>query len=216
MTAHINELTMLSNSLQEEGRLLRLVPTATLLQNLPRVVRDLAYNLKKKVTLEIKDKDTKIDKIVLEGIKDPIMHILRNAIDHGLEDNETRKARGKSETGHIQIDVKEEDSHVLFLIQDDGGGIDPQKVGNSALKKGLITKAELAIMSPDEMMNLIFRPGFSTKEVITDVSGRGVGLDVVSSNLTNLKGDVKIFTEVGKGNDICTKSAFDAGKRSED
>lgn len=199
MTSHINELTMLSNSLQEEVRLLRLVPASTLLRNLPRTVRDLANNLKKQVELEIKDKDAKIDKIVLEGIKDPIIHILRNAIDHGLESPAERKALGKPETGHIQIDVKEEGNYVVFIIKDDGSGIDPEKVANSALKKNLISKSELALLSNNEIMNLIFRPGFSTKEIITDVSGRGVGLDVVSSNLAHLKGEVSLTTELGRG-----------------
>lgn len=199
MTSHINELTMLSNSLQEEVRLLRLVPASTLLRNLPRTVRDLANNLKKQVELEIKDKDAKIDKIVLEGIKDPIIHILRNAIDHGIETPAWRKEHGKPETGHIQIDVKEEGNYVAFIIKDDGGGIDPEKVANSALKKNLISKSELALLSNHEIINLIFRPGFSTKEIITDVSGRGVGLDVVSSNLAHLKGEVSLTTEIGLG-----------------
>ncbi len=199
MTAHINELTMLSNSLQEEVRLLRLVPTSNLLQHLPRVVRDLCYTLKKQVTLEVKDRDTKIDKIILDGIKDPIIHILRNAIDHGLEDSATREAHGKPEVGCIQIDVKEEDNNVLFFIKDDGGGIDPEKVANSALEKGMISKSELALLSKDEIMNLIFHPGFSTKNTVTDVSGRGIGLDVVRANLANLKGGVSVVTEIGKG-----------------
>lgn len=205
MTSHINELTVLSNSLQEEVRLLRLIPTSNLLQTLPRVVRDLSYKLQKQVTLEIKDKNTKIDKIVLEGIKDPIIHILRNAIDHGLESAEYRKNHGKNEMGTIQIDVQEEGNNVIFLIKDDGSGIDHDKIANLALKKGIISKSELSLLNKDEIINLIFLPGFSTKEIITDISGRGVGLDVVSANIANLKGEISVATEIGKGTTFILK-----------
>lgn len=199
MNAHINELTVLSNALQEEVRVLRLIPVSTLLRNLPRTVRDVANNLGKQVTVNIKDNDAKIDKIVLEGIKDPITHLLRNAIDHGLESPEQRKAKGKPEVGHISIDVKEEGNQVVFIISDDGAGIDVEKIADTALKKNIVSKSELESMNDEEIMELIFRSGFSTKENVTDISGRGVGMDVVKSNLTNLRGHVNISTELGKG-----------------
>lgn len=199
MRTKVNEMRILFNALQEEVRMLRLVPVTLQLSNLPRIVRDLAYNLHKKVNLEINDNKVKIDKMVLDALKDPLVHILRNSIDHGMEEAEVRKAQGKPEVGTIKIDVQEEGSNILFKIADDGAGINVEKVIQTALKKNILSKAEAAGMKEEELLELIFRPGFSTKETATEVSGRGVGLDAVKTNLAALKGQVTLKTELGKG-----------------
>jgi two-component system, chemotaxis family, sensor kinase CheA len=199
MRSRVSEMRMIFNALQDEVRKLRLVPVAMQLNTLPRIVRDLKTELHKKVQLEIRDNDVKIDKIVLDALKDPIVHILRNSIDHGLEDPKVRKALGKPEEGTILIEVSEEGSQILFKISDDGAGIDVEKVAQTALRKKILTKAELEALSQEEILELIFRPGFSTKETATDVSGRGVGLDAVRSNLGNLKGQVSLTTAPDQG-----------------
>lgn len=195
MHLRFNELTNLFHALQEEIHTLRLVPAASLLQTFPRLVRDLARDMGKKVELIIKDNDVKLDKMVLQGLKDPLIHLLRNAIDHGIEAPESRKAQGKSEVGHIRLEIHEEGNQISISIRDDGGGIDVNRVATIALNKNLLQLSERENMSEEELLHLIFCPGFTTKEIITDISGRGVGLDVVKENLTNLKGQVSVVTE---------------------
>lgn len=199
MRARVNELRITFDALQDEVRMLRLVPVTNELGNMPRIVRDLSVDLHKQVDLEIHDNGVKIDKIVLDGLKDPIVHILRNSIDHGMEAPEVRKSLGKPERGLIRIDVSEEGGHILFKISDDGSGINLDKVLQTALQKNILTKTEAETMSKEDIIELIFRPGFSTKESATDISGRGVGLDAVRTNLTALKGQVSLTTEPGKG-----------------
>ncbi|MFN7097412.1 MAG: response regulator, partial [Gammaproteobacteria bacterium] len=198
MRIQINELSILSNGLQDEVRTLRLIPANTLLQTMPRYVRDLAVKLNKKIDFEIKGDDVKIDKIVLEGLQDPLTHLLRNAIDHGIEESGVREKSGKTTTGHICIDIRDDGGQILIKVEDDGAGIDVKKIAKKAVKKKLITQAELANMNDNDILNLIFRPGFSTKEDVTQLSGRGVGLDVVKTNIENMKGSVNVATEVGK------------------
>lgn len=205
MHMRIHNLTILCDSMQEEIRMLRLVPAATLLSHFPRTVRDLARELNKKVELKIIGDTVKLDKMILESLKDPLIHLLRNAIDHGLESAEVRKAHGKSEIGHIVITVKEEGSHILLTISDDGGGIDIKKVADTAQSKQIITASMLKTLKEEDILQFIFSPGFSTKEHITDISGRGVGLDVVKSNLTDLKGEVTVTTELSKGTTFCLR-----------
>lgn len=199
MHARMNGLTVLCDSMQEEVRMLRLIPAATLLRGFPRTARDLAKDLHKTIDLRIKDEGVKIDKMVLEALKDPLTHLLRNAIDHGIESADIRKEQGKPETGHVVIEVTEEGNQVFFNITDDGSGIDVKKIAKIALAKNLLTQSDLENMTDNELLELLFKPGFSTKEMITDISGRGVGLDVVKVNVTNLKGDVSIITDPGKG-----------------
>lgn len=199
LSPHINEFAMLSNSLQNEFRTLRLVPASELLRTFPRSVRDLAHELNKQVELEIKGEDVKIDKMILDGLKDPLIHLLRNAIDHGIEPVETRKKQGKPDAGHVRIQITEEGNQVLIIVQDDGAGIDVKKITEVAEKKNILSHAELENMNKDDCLEVIFKPGFSTKEIITDVSGRGIGLNVVKENLENLKGNVSVQTELGKG-----------------
>lgn len=198
MRSRINEFSILSNSLQDEIRTLRLVPAETLLQTLPRIVREIAKNLNKEVIIDISGDQVKMDKMILEGLKDPLIHLLRNAVDHGIETAEERKNLNKSKEGHLGIKVSDEGSQILITITDDGAGIDVGKVGEIAKQNNLVSEADLAEMTKNEILELIFRPGFSTKEIITELSGRGVGLDVVKTNLSNLKGTVSVETELGK------------------
>jgi len=198
MRLHLNDFSGLSHSLQDDVRMLRLIPAANLLQSLPRVVRDLANEMNKKIELIITGDDVKIDKMVLEGLKDPIIHLLRNAIDHGIEAPSHRKACGKSEIGHIWLDVVEEGNQILIRMKDDGAGISIDKITEISVKKHLVSTAELKSMNALDILELIFQPGFSTREIITNVSGRGVGLNVVKENIENLKGHVNVATELGK------------------
>jgi two-component system chemotaxis sensor kinase CheA len=199
MRPRMDELTILTNGLQTEVRMLRLIPASELLQGFPRVVRDLAHELNKKVELEIKGEDVKLDKVILAGLKDPLTHLLRNAIDHGIETANIRKKAGKPETGKILINITEEGGQIVFAISDDGAGMDVDKIASKAESRNLIAKTELETMSQNDLLELIFLPGFSTRENITDVSGRGVGLDVVRENVTALKGSVSVNTTLSKG-----------------
>lgn len=196
---NVNHLSIVSNGLQEEIRTLRLVPAANLLSTIPRYVRDLSQELNKKVTLKIIGEEVKLDKMVLEKLKDPIIHILRNSIDHGIEPPEIRQSLGKPEVGQIEITIREEGGKIHISISDDGAGIDLNKVIDLAKRKNLVSTSELEKMSEKQSLELIFRQGFSTKEIITDISGRGIGLDIVKTNIANLNGQLNLQTEIGKG-----------------
>ena len=193
---HLNSL---STALQSEMQAMRLVPVNTLLRPLIRSVRDIAQNLGKEVDFTISGDSVEMDRAVLEGVKAPLVHLLRNAVDHGIETSEVRIAAGKSPTGKLSVSVEGRGSQILMLVSDDGAGIDPETIKASALRKQLLSTAELENMDQQEILDFIFRPGFSTKEIITDVSGRGVGLDVVRSNLRQLKGSVRVNSMIGKG-----------------
>jgi len=193
-----NDLSILLLSMKEEVSQLRMIPVGNLLCTFPRYVRDLSHELNKNVELTLHGEEVKVDKAVLEGLKDPIIHLLRNAIDHGIESEATRKKLGKPEQGHITIQIKEEQALIKIIISDDGSGINIQKLSQIAESKNILTKAELERMSNNEKLELVFRSGFSTKDIITDVSGRGVGLDVVRSNIENLKGNIHISTVPGE------------------
>ncbi|MBI2785962.1 MAG: Hpt domain-containing protein, partial [Legionella longbeachae] len=202
LRAPVNELSVLLNALQDEIRRVRLIPVTSQLRYLPRIVRDLSHELKKQVNLEIKSNNVKIDKIILDGLKDPIIHLLRNAIDHGIESAEVRQAVGKPIQGNIIIDITQEDNSIIFKISDDGAGLKTDDLIGQALQKNLLTQTELETMKTNDIYELIFRPGFSTRKIATDISGRGVGLDVVRSNLLRLKGQVSLATQPGKGTDF--------------
>lgn len=199
MRTCVKDLGILTDTLQDEVRTLRLLPASVLLQSLPRLVRDIANELHKKVDFDFTGETVKIDKVVLEGLKDPINHLLRNAIDHGIEDSETRRLKNKPEKGHVHISIIEEGDFILISISDDGEGIDPDEIIATAKSKNLLTTTELNNLSENEVLDLIFQPGFSTKKIITNVSGRGVGLDVVKSNIQKLKGQVSLKTHKGEG-----------------
>jgi two-component system chemotaxis sensor kinase CheA len=196
---NLNELSILSNSLHDEISRLRLIPAANLLQTLPRYVRTLSQEMHKQIELHLHGEDVKMDKLVLEGLYDPLLHLLRNAIDHGIETAAQRLVLGKSESANLTIEIIDEGNEILIVFKDDGAGIELDKIAATALKKNLITAAELAALNSDEILQLIFYPGFSTKDIITNISGRGVGLDVVKSNLAALKGSVKVETKLNEG-----------------
>ena len=192
-------VSLTTSELQETIMLTRMQPIGNILNKFPRVVRDLASANDKEITLEIYGKDVEIDKSLLEGLSDPLTHMVRNAVDHGIETQEQRLAQGKPATGKVTIRAYHTAGQVVIEIIDDGKGIDAQKVALSALKKGLITEDKLNLMSESEKKALIFMAGLSTADKITDISGRGVGMDVVKTNLDRLGGKVDIDSLVGKG-----------------
>ena len=194
-----NRLGILTNSLQHDIRMLRLVPVASLLRPLSRTVRDISRELGKEVDYQIQGDDIEMDRAVLDGVRDPLIHLLRNAIDHGLENPEQRTAAGKPATGKLNVQVQAVGSQIRMIIHDDGAGIDVKKIAETARKRKVATDTELAAMSDEDILDMIFRPGFSSKEIVTNVSGRGVGLDVVRANLRKLKGSVQLDTKLGEG-----------------
>ena len=194
----VHQLRRVSRELQDVAMSVRMVPLASTFQKMIRLVHDLSNKSGKKVDLELLGEDTEVDKTVIEQINDPLVHIVRNALDHGLEAPAERAAAGKSEVGHLTIEGKHEGGEVWILIHDDGRGLNREKILKKALDKELVTSA--ARDWPDsEVFNLIFEPGFSTADKITDVSGRGVGMDVVKKNIEKLKGRIDIYSEPGQG-----------------
>jgi two-component system chemotaxis sensor kinase CheA len=199
MRSSTSRLGILTNNMQTDIRLMRLVPVSSLLRPLARTVRDVARELGKQVDYQVIGDEIEMDRSVLDEVRDPVMHLLRNAIDHGLESPEERKVAGKPVTGKLSVQVQAEGSKIYMIIKDDGRGIDVEKVAAAAEKRKLVTDTELSAMSDEEMLDLVFHPGFSSKEIVTNVSGRGVGLDVVRSNLRKLKGRVQMDTIPGEG-----------------
>ena len=194
-----NSLGMVTTEIQESVMQMRMLPIANVFRKFPRLIRDLAKEKNKKVELIISGEETELDRTVIESIGDPLVHLLRNAIDHGLEDGPTRVKSGKSETGKVYLSAFQEGNHVVVELRDDGAGIKPEFISSKAIEKGVITEDELSLMSNRDIINLIFKPGFSTAKKITDVSGRGVGMDVVYSNISKLNGSVDILSKVGEG-----------------
>lgn len=200
----LSNLNRLSNELQYAVTQMRMVEVSFVFDRFPRMVRDLAKNEGKLVDLVIEGKDIELDRTVLDEIGDPLVHLLRNCIDHGIETPEERKKTGKPERGAIRLAAKREKNHVEISVEDDGRGIDPEKIKKIAVKKGIRGEAEVKKMDDYEAMMLIFAPGFSSAEKVTDVSGRGVGMDVVRSKITALGGTVDVKSKVGAG----TKAAL--------
>ncbi len=199
-TEDTSRTSLVVKDLQEQGMRLRMLPANTIFQSFPRAIRDLAKQFKKDINLIIEGGETELDKKVLEEINDPLVHIMRNAVDHGIEDPETRVKLGKPPTGTIWLGARQEGDRIIIEIRDDGAGIDPEKVLASAVRKGYITQAEASAMSPREAMYLIFEAGFSTAAIITEISGRGVGMDVVREFVVEkLKGSLDVESEIGKG-----------------
>jgi len=177
----------------------RMVPVEQLFRRFPRMVRDVAKRCGKDVELAVQGQDTDLDKSLLDAIAEPLTHIVRNAVSHGIEAPEERLKKAKAERGIIRLDAYHHASHVIISISDDGGGIDPERVKAKALKHGILSPAEALHLTDSEAIDLVFRPGFSTAEEVTEISGRGVGLDVVRSVLQRLKGTVEIQTRIGEG-----------------
>ncbi|MEK4851603.1 chemotaxis protein CheA [Paenibacillus sp. FSL H7-0756] len=199
LTETVEHMGRVSGDLQNIVMKLRMVPVDTVFNRFPRMIRDLAKSLDKKVDLIITGADTELDRTVIDEIGDPLVHLLRNAVDHGIESIADRVAAGKPETGTVQLRAFHSGNHVFIEIEEDGKGIYPKNVLASAVKKGVITQEQAGTMTDDEAYQLLFAPGFSTAEVISDVSGRGVGLDVVKSKISSLGGNVTIYSTPGKG-----------------
>ncbi|MDE1464671.1 hybrid sensor histidine kinase/response regulator [Spartinivicinus poritis] len=194
-----NQLGVLSTALQSNVRIMRLVPAATLFTPLTRTVRDIAKELGKEVNLSVTGDDIEIDRSVLEGIHDPVVHLLRNAIDHGIELPANRVNNGKPKAGQLTVTIQSHGSEIIIVIKDDGTGLNVTKIASVALKNKIISEKALEKLNDDEIIDLIFCPGFSTKETVTKISGRGVGLDIVRENIKNLKGNILVSTEEAKG-----------------
>lgn len=199
LTETVEHMSRVSSDLQNIVLKLRMVPIDTVFNRFPRMVRDLAKTLDKKLELIITGAETELDRTVIDEIGDPLVHLLRNSVDHGIESAAERIAAGKPEIGTVNLRAFHSGNNVFIEIEDDGRGINRDKVLGSAIKKGIITQEQADAMSDEEAYQILFAPGFSTAEVISDVSGRGVGLDVVKSKITSLGGNVTIFSTPGKG-----------------
>jgi len=195
------QMNKLVNELQEMATSIRLIPVSGVFSRMNRLVHDLARKSKKKIDLQISGESTEVDKSVIENVVDPLTHLIRNAVDHGLESPEERIAAGKPETGVIRLSARHEEGDVLILIQDDGRGLNREKIIATAKKRGMID-GDGSLLSDTQVHNLLFRPGFSTAEKITEVSGRGVGMDVVLQNLKNIRGNVQLQSNPGEGTTV--------------
>jgi two-component system chemotaxis sensor kinase CheA len=199
------QLNLLTSELQEEVMRTRMQPISNVFDKFPRVVRDVATARGKQVLIEMVGKETELDRSLLEAIKDPLTHIVRNSVDHGIEIPEERVARGKRPEGHLKLRACHEGGQVLVEISDDGAGIDTARVKSKAIERGVITAPQAARMSEGELLNLVFLPGFSTAEKVTNLSGRGVGMDVVKTNIDRVNGTVDLQSYLGKGTTIKIK-----------
>ena len=192
-------MARISDDLQDTIMKVRMVPVSSVFSRFPRLVRDLSRKSGKEVDLVMEGEETELDKSVVEVIGDPLVHLIRNSVDHGIESEADRVAAGKPAKGKVTLRAFHKGNSVAIEIEDDGKGIDPEKMRQVAIKKGIISAEEAAQLDDSEARELIFAPGFSSAEKITDISGRGVGMDVVRTNIKNLKGSVSTYSEVGKG-----------------
>lgn len=199
LTKLAQQLNVITTELQTDIMTTRMQPVGSVLSKFERIVRDLARGQKKKIKLTISGKDTELDKTLLEAIRDPLTHLIRNSVDHGVEDPENRKEKGKPEEGTIQIKAYHEGGQVTIEIKDDGNGINPAVILEKAIGKGLVSQEKGENLSQKQILKLIFTPGFSTAEQVTSISGRGVGMDVVKSNIEKIGGSVDISSAVGEG-----------------
>ncbi len=195
----VSIVSLVTTDLQIAVMKTRMLPIGKVFNKFPRMIRDLSRELGKKIELEISGEETELDKSIVEEIGDPLVHIIRNSCDHGVESIERRVAAGKSETGTIGLKAYNEGNHIVIQITDDGAGMDPDFLKSKSIEKGVISEKEADLMSDKEAFGLIFRPGFSTAAAVTNVSGRGVGMDVVKTNIEKLNGIIDIESELGKG-----------------
>jgi chemotaxis protein histidine kinase CheA len=199
MTMLSRRLDMVTADLRESVMKARMQPVSNIFSKMPRIVRDVSQTLGRKVRLEMEGQETELDKSLLEAIKDPLTHAVRNSLDHGIEPPEVRLAAGKEAEGLLQMRAMQVGSHVIVEVQDDGAGINPDRIRQKAIEKELVTPERAAQMAERELLQLIFLPGFSTAKEVTKVSGRGVGMDVVRTNVEKIGGKVEIDSRVGKG-----------------
>ncbi len=195
----IEYLESVTTNLHESVMKVRMVPIESVVSKFPRMIRDLSKKLDKKMELYMTGEDTELDRTVVDEIGDPLMHLLRNSADHGLESAEVRAQRGKPAVGSIYLDAYQDGNNVVIEVRDDGNGIDVESVRNKAIERGTITPEQAANMDDKEIINLLFLPSFSTAKKVTDVSGRGVGLDVVKSKIESLSGEVEVKSKLGEG-----------------
>lgn len=195
----IEYLESVTTNLHESVMKVRMVPIESVVQKFPKMIRDLSKKLDKKMQLFMSGEETELDRTVVDEIGDPLMHLLRNSADHGLESAEVRKERGKPEVGSIFLDAYQDGNNVVIEVRDDGNGIDVEAVKAKAVEKGRISQEQADAMSDKDAIDLLFQPSFSTAKKVTDVSGRGVGLDVVKSKIESLSGDVEVKTKLGEG-----------------
>ena len=195
----IEYLESVTTNLHESVMKVRMVPIETVVQKFPKMIRDLSKKLDKKMQLFMSGEETELDRTVVDEIGDPLMHLLRNSADHGLESAEVRKERGKPEVGSIFLDAYQDGNNVIIEVRDDGNGIDVEAVKKKAIERGTITPEQAENMADKDVIGLLFLPSFSTAKKVTDVSGRGVGLDVVKSKIESLSGEVEVKTKLGEG-----------------
>jgi two-component system chemotaxis sensor kinase CheA len=195
-------LSFITEELQSAGLKTRMVPIETVFRKFPRLVRDIAGALKKEVELVLLGEDTELDKTMVELIGDPLVHLVRNSLDHAIELPEVREQSGKPRHGTIQLEARQEGDQIVIIIDDDGAGIDSERIGRKAVERGLVTAERLRTMGAREILDFIFLPGFSTAEKTTDLSGRGVGMDVVRTNLKKLNGSVGLESHLGRGTTV--------------
>ncbi|MBR1977745.1 hybrid sensor histidine kinase/response regulator [bacterium] len=192
-------LNTITNELESMVKNMRILPLATIFHLFPRMIHNIAKEKSKKIDFRVQGSEVSVDKKIIEDIKIPLMHIIRNSIDHGIETPGTRRERGKNETGTIVINAEHKEDKIIITVKDDGQGLDVEKIRQKALDKGFLTIEEAEKLPDDEIVNIIFYPGFSTEETITELSGRGLGLDIVHTKISQLNGKIDIATEYGKG-----------------
>jgi len=192
----------LINQLQQETLETRMVPVAEIFENYRRVVRDTAHSIKKEIDFQIDDQGISVDRLLIDKIKEPLVHMLRNAVDHAIEPPEGRRAAGKSPVGSVILRARREQGYAIIDVIDDGRGIDPAKIRSKALERAIVTAEELGQMTDSQVCYLICHPGFSTAEQVTTISGRGVGMDVVQKVIESVNGRLEISSAVGKGSRI--------------
>jgi two-component system chemotaxis sensor kinase CheA len=195
----VSQLDLLVSDLQNAVMKTRMQPIGRLFQKYPRIARDLARQLGKDVELVLAGEETEVDKTMIEDLADPLIHLIRNAVDHGVEGAEERALSGKPAKSVVRLEARQEGDHIVLIVADDGRGMSAERIRAKAVEKGLITEEEANTLDERQSFNLIFLPGFSTKAEVSDVSGRGVGMDVVKTNIQKLNGSVDIRSESGKG-----------------
>jgi two-component system, chemotaxis family, sensor kinase CheA len=200
-----SRLSFVTEELQAASLKTRMVPIDVVFRRFPRMIRDLSNSLGKEVSLVIRGGDTELDKTIVEEIADPIVHLIRNSLDHGIEPPSAREKAGKPRKGTMRLEARPEGDFIIVQIEDDGAGIDPERIATKAVEKGIVTFESVKAMTHREILDLIFLPGFSTAEKTSDISGRGVGMDVVRTNMKKLNGIVELDSEVGRGTKVTLK-----------
>ncbi|ROR32520.1 chemotaxis protein CheA [Inmirania thermothiophila] len=198
----VHRLDLITRELQQEFMKTRMQPVSNVWSKFPRVVRDLAREAGKRVRVEMEGKETELDRSLIEAIRDPLTHLVRNAVDHGIEAPEERRARGKPEEGLLRLSARHEGGHVVIEIEDDGGGLPTERIRRKAVERGLLSGEQAAAMGEQELAQLIFQPGFSTAEKVTKISGRGVGMDVVKTNIETYGGTIEVDSRAGRGTTV--------------